>query len=128
MTKTAWILRNQIGTEDLGKVIAAYPSVLLLDAEEQILPTAAYLMNELGIWEDDLPRVLQLYPALLGRPLDEMKRTVDYLKDLGVEDENMPSIFRAFPALLTMNIETTMVPVVNFLNEIGIINIGLFIT
>jgi hypothetical protein len=128
MTKTAWILRNQIGTEDLGKVVAAYPSVLLLDAEEQILPTAAYLMNDLGIWEDDLPRVLQLYPVLLGRSRDEMKRTVDYLKDLGVEDESLPSIFRAFPALLTMDIETTMAPVVNFLKEIGIMNIGLFIT
>ena len=37
MSSTAWTLRNRIGTKDLGKVIAAYPSVLLLDAETKIL-------------------------------------------------------------------------------------------
>ena len=124
MSKTAWTLRNQIGTADLGKVVAAYPGVLLLDAEEQILPTASYLMNELGIFEDDLPQVLQLYPALLGRELAEMERTVTYLKDLGVEEDILPSMFRAFPVLLTMDIERTMQPVVDFLTEIGIANIG----
>lgn len=124
MSKTAWTLRNEIGTADLGKVVAAYPGVLLLDAQEQILPTAAYLMNELGIYQDDLPQVLQLYPALLGREQKEMERTVTYLKDLGVEDEVLPSMFRAFPVLLTMDIETTMQPVVDFLTEIGIANIG----
>ena len=124
MSKTAWTLRNEIGTADLGKVVAAYPGVLLLDAQEQILPTAAYLMNELGIYEDDLPQVLQLYPALLGRVRHEMERTVTYLKDLGVEEELLPSMFRAFPVLLTMDIEMTMQPVVDFLTEIGIANIG----
>lgn len=128
MSKTAWTLRNEIGTADLGKVVAAYPSVLLLDAEEQILPTAAYLMNELGIYEDDLPRVLQLYPALLGRDRKEMERTVKFLKDLGVEEEILPNIFRAFPVLLTMDIDTTMQPVVEFLTEIGIANIGRVVT
>lgn len=124
MSKTAWTLRNEIGTADLGKVVAAYPGVLLLDAQEQILPTAAYLMNELGIYEDDLPQVLQLYPALLGRERNEMERTVTYLKDLGVEEDLLPSMFRAFPVLLTMDIEMTMQPVVDFLTEIGIANIG----
>ena len=56
MSRTAWVMRNQIGTEDLGKVIAAYPSVLLLDVSKQILPTAHYLMEELGIWSDDLDK------------------------------------------------------------------------
>jgi hypothetical protein len=128
MSKTAWTLRNEIGTADLGKVVAAYPSVLLLDAEEQILPTASYLMNELGIFEDDLPRVLQIYPALLGRERAEMEGPVKYLKELGVEDDVLPNIFRAFPALLTMDIDKTMQPVVSFLEEIGIANIGRIVT
>jgi hypothetical protein len=44
-TKTASTLRNEIGTGDLGKIILG-AKILLLDAEEQILPTANYLMNE----------------------------------------------------------------------------------
>jgi mTERF len=129
MTTTAWALRNEIGTADLGKIIATYPSVLLLDAEKQILPTAKFLMEDLGIWEDDLPRVLQLYPVLLGKDISEMEKVVEYLFSLEVEPDNLSSILRAFPSLLTMNIERDMAPVVEFLSEhIGISNVGRFIT
>jgi len=129
MTKTAWTLRHEIGTADLGKVIAAYPSVLTQDAENQILPAAKFLMHELGIWEDDLPRVLQLYPALLGVEIEQMKKVADYLLSLEVEKESLGSIFRSFPALLTHDVEKEMAPVVEFLrNEVGIRNIGRFIT
>ena len=129
MTRTARTLRNEIGTEDLGKVIAAFPAVLLLDAEEKILPTAEYLMHDLGIWEDDLPNVLQLYPALLGLHIDEMKRIQEYFTELDIDEESISSIFRAFPALLTLTIEADIQPVVDFLTEtIGISNVGRFIT
>jgi len=127
MSKTAWTLRYHIGTKDLAKVIATYPSVLMLDVEKQILPTAAYLMNDLGICQDDLPRVLQLYPFLLGRDIKEMEKTVDYLINLGVEEEKLCSIFRAFPALLSMD-KASMKPVVDFLKEIGIANVGRFVS
>jgi hypothetical protein len=129
MTVTASTLRNEIGTEDLGKVISAYPSVLLLDAEEQILPTARYLLNELGVWEDDLPRVLTLYPALLGMKVSQMEQVSAYLLDLEVAPETLSSIFRSFPALLTLDIEKTMVPVVEFLKSTtAISNVGRFIS
>jgi hypothetical protein len=129
MTKTASTLKHEIGTADLGKVISAYPSVLLLDAEEQILPTANYLMNELGVWEDDLPRVLQLYPALLGMKISQMEQVAAYLLDLEVAPETLSSIFRSFPALLTLDIEKTMVPVVDFLKSTtAISNVGRFIS
>jgi mTERF len=128
MSATAWTLRHEIGTEDLGKVIAAYPSVLLLDVETQILPSASYLMNELGIWQDDLPRVLQLYPALLGMDIEEMKRVSSYLISLEVAEKNLGSIFRAFPSLLTLDVEKDMKPVIEFLRKIGISNVGRFVT
>lgn len=125
MTQTAWILRYEIGTKDLGKVISSYPSVLLLDAYRQILPIARYLM-ELGIWEDDLPKVLQLYPRVLRLDLEQIKNTVAYLESLEVTE--FASIFRSFPYLLTVEVERNMEPVVNFLRDIGIVNIGRFIT
>jgi hypothetical protein len=128
MSTTAWTLRHEIGTADLGKVVAAYPSVLLLDAKRQILPVAHYLMDELGIWKDDLPRVLQLYPSLLAMDLETTKGVVSYLESLDVARENMASIFRSFPALLTLDVDTQMVPVVDFLKSIGIVNLGRFIT
>lgn len=129
MSRTAWILRHQIGTEDLGKVVSAYPSVLLLDAAKQILPTAHYLMHELGIYQDDLPRVLQLYPALLRMDVEQMRNVVSFLISLEVDPDNLGSIFRSFPVLLTLDIEHDMEPVVDFLqNTVGIANVGRFIT
>lgn len=128
MTATAWTLRDTIGTFDLGKVISAYPSVLLLDADEHIVPAASYLMNDLGIFENDLPRVLQLYPALLGMNVDDMKRVSSYLTSLEVSDENLASIVRAFPSLLTLDVEQDIMPVIDFLREIGISNVGRFVT
>lgn len=128
MTATAWTLRHEIGTKDLGKVVAAYPSVLLLDASQQILPAASYLMNELGIWEDDLPRVLQLYPGLLGTPIYKMQEIIFFLISNGVPEEKIAGIFRSFPALLTLDVEKDMVPVVKFLRKIGIRKIGRFIS
>lgn len=128
MSVTAWTLRNRVGTSDLGKVIAAYPNVLLLDASKQVLPVAEYLMEDLGIWEDDLARVLQLYPSLLGVPVAQMERVVDFIVAQGVAEENLASIFRSFPALLTLDIEKDMVPVIQFLRSIGIKNVGRFIS
>jgi hypothetical protein len=128
MTMTAEALRYEIGTKDLGKVIAAYPSVLLLNAEEHILPTAAFLMDELGIEEGELASTLQLYPVLLNKDIGEMQRVVSYLASLGVKEEDLGSIFRSFPALLTTDIDNEMVPVVEYLQSIGIQDIGSFIT
>lgn len=128
MSATAEALRFEVGTKDLGKLISAYPSALLLDAEQQILPAASFLVSELGIWEDGLAGILQEYPLLLGKDVEEMKRVTTLLKYWGVEEDDLGSMFRAFPALLTMDIETQMIPVVNFLIKIGVSNIGAFIT
>jgi len=127
MTRTALTLRNEIGTTDLGKVISAYPSVLLLDVDRQILPVARYLMEELDIMEGDLASVLHLYPMLLGKDIIEMERVVGYLLSLGVQEDDLPSIFRAFPALLTMKIQD-MQPVVEYLQSIGVEDVGVFVT
>lgn len=128
MSTTAWTLRHEIGSADLGKIVAAYPSVLLLDANDQILPAASYLMEELGIWKDDLARVLQLYPALLGVEVTDMRAIVEYMLSLGVAEESLASIFRSFPALLTLSLKNDMIPVVEFLRSIGLTNIGRFVT
>jgi hypothetical protein len=128
MTTTVEALRFKIGAKDLGKLISAYPSVLLLNAEEQILPAASYLVEELGIWEDGLPGVVQQYPMLLGSDIENMKHVGLFLEYIGVVQEDLGSIFRAFPALLTMNVEKEMTPVVEFLDQVGVYNVGSFVT
>jgi mTERF domain-containing protein len=101
---------------------------LLQDADKQVRSVVNYLTNNLGIFEDDLPKVLQLYPMLLGVEINRMRNVADFLLALEVAEENLASIFRAFPVLLTMDVEA-MQPVIDFLqNEIGIANVGRFVT
>merc|ERR1712032_51709 len=128
MSSNARALRNEIGTKDMGLVIATYPSVLLLDTKKQILPTASYLIKDLGIWEEDLPKVIQLFPRLLGMEIEEMELVASYLISLEVDENALGSIFRAFPKLLTLDVYKDMAPVVEFLRQIGITNVGRFIT
>jgi hypothetical protein len=127
MTRTAFTLRDEIGTEDLGKVISAYPSVLLLDVDRQILPMARYLMDDLGILEGDLASVLQLFPQLLGMNIADMELVVGYLYSLGVEEDDLSSMIRAFPVLLTMKIQDMQL-VVDYLRSIGVADVGAFVT
>eukprot|EP00529_Nitzschia_sp_RCC80_P005354 CAMPEP_0113473292 /NCGR_PEP_ID=MMETSP0014_2-20120614/17970_1 /TAXON_ID=2857 /ORGANISM="Nitzschia sp." /LENGTH=1003 /DNA_ID=CAMNT_0000366057 /DNA_START=237 /DNA_END=3248 /DNA_ORIENTATION=+ /assembly_acc=CAM_ASM_000159 len=127
MTETVTTIRNEIGTRDFSRVVTAYPNVLLLDAKRQIMPVAIFLMDELGIMDGDLASVLQLYPMLLGKGIEEMRKNVRYLEELGVREDDLGSIFRAFPALLTMDVED-MTPVVEYLKSIGVEDVGAFVT
>jgi hypothetical protein len=127
MSQTARILKAQIGTQDLSKVVAAYPEVLLLDAEKQILPVARYLMGGLGIWQNDLSGVLQLYPTLLGTKIEDLERVVSYVLTLGVDEDDLAGIFRAFPGLFALPVED-MEAVVSYLESIGVEEVGSFVT
>jgi hypothetical protein len=128
MWETAGLLRTEVGMTDLPKVLAAHPSVLLLNSTTDILPVTNYLRAELGIWYDDVPRVLESFPTLLGVDVNDMRRVVDYLLEIEVSSEDLAKIFRAFPSLLTLDVETRMKPVVAFLSDIGVKNIGRFVT
>lgn len=127
MTQTARVLKAQIGTQDLSKVVAAYPEVLLLDAEKHILPVSRYMMGGLGIWQNDLGGALQLYPTLLGMKIDDLERVVSYVLSLGVDEDDLAGIFRAFPGLFAMPVEDMEV-VVSYLESIGVRDIGAFVT
>lgn len=125
MLRTAWTLRYEIGTPNLGKIIAAYPQVLLLNVETQIMPNAKYLMELL---EDDLVRVLSLYPALLGVPLEDLQATVAYWRDELELDQEIPLMIRSFPALLTKKPAEMQVGVDFLRKEIGVTNVGRFVS
>jgi len=127
MARTASLLRFQIGSNDLSPVISAYPSVLLLDSEKQILPVARYMMGGLGIWKDDLSSVLKLYPTLLGKSIEELEKIVSYVLTLGVEEDALAGIFRAFPGLFALEIHE-MQAVVDYLKSIGVRDVGAFVT
>lgn len=126
MEDTAAALSRGVGVRDLATMIAANPSVLLLEVP-QIMPIVEFL-REIGIDEEDVAMVLQSYPALAEADLIQMQRVVTYMRSLGVADAALGGIFRAFPSLFSLDVEKEMMPVVSFLRSIGVVNVGRFVT
>ena len=112
----------------MAKLIAAFPGVLLLDSAKQIAPIVLFLSKEVGIDEDDVQKVLQSFPSLLEADLNTMRKTICFLESVDVSTDDIPKIIRAFPSILLLDIDVKMRPVVTFLEEIGVVNIGRFIT
>eukprot|EP00594_Rhizosolenia_setigera_P014039 CAMPEP_0178962484 /NCGR_PEP_ID=MMETSP0789-20121207/14392_1 /TAXON_ID=3005 /ORGANISM="Rhizosolenia setigera, Strain CCMP 1694" /LENGTH=847 /DNA_ID=CAMNT_0020646643 /DNA_START=1280 /DNA_END=3823 /DNA_ORIENTATION=+ len=122
-------LHSQLGIRNVEAVIKKYPSVLLLDLKKDIFPISDFLFFQIGMEASDIPKVLESYPAMFGASLQTMETNLRYLSDeLEVTDDSLPKIFRAFPAILTLDKDKDMVPVVKFLEEIGVSNIGRFVT
>lgn len=128
MKETADALRHELGIQNVGKMVVSYPGVLLLDPATQIYPVADFLYNEIGLSEVGVPQVLETFPSILKADVQQMRDVFRYLIELEVSEHDIPKIFRSFPSLLTLDIEKDMSPVVLFLREIGVVNIGRFIT
>ena len=126
MTETAATLCRNVGVQNLASMIAPSPGVLLLDMTQ--FTSVVDFLADVGVNEDDVPIIMQSYPALIEADLANLEQTVTYLRSLGVQEDSLGGIFRAFPSLLLLDVETDMMPVVSFLKEIGVVNIGRFIT
>ena len=128
MRTVAKYLRDTVGVEDMAKVVAAYPGVLLLNSTSQIFPVVEYLCKDIGMDGESVSKTVQTFPHLLGMSVCKMNETVHYLGSLEISMESLGKMIRAFPSILTLDLNTNMVPVVDFLREIGVVNIGRIIT
>mmetsp|Transcript_9448 Transcript_9448/g.13399 ORF Transcript_9448/g.13399 Transcript_9448/m.13399 type:complete len:698 (-) Transcript_9448:392-2485(-) len=128
MSKTAIMLRTDIGLQNLGGILSAYPNILLLNTECQISPVKNFLSVEIGIKETDICKVLENFPYLLGEDINKMKNIKEHLVGLGVGQDDLGIIIRSFPSLLKLDIENDITPVVQFLLSIGITDLSRFIT
>jgi hypothetical protein len=128
MFDTALFLRQEIGVDNLGKVISAFPDIFTLDTYKQVIPVIDFLNENLDFDQEDIVKVLQAYPMLLGTSVDQMQSVVKHFLALEVEEEMIPNILKAFPSLFSQIDETKMTEVVEFLKQIGVSNIGRFVT
>jgi len=123
MKAVADTLRYKVGVDDVPKMIAAYPGVLLLDDNSNKPGCRIFVQHS-----EYVPKLLQSFPRILKEDANQMKKAVDFLLSLEVTEDSMVKIFRAFSSVLTLDVESRMVPVVEFLQSIGVVNIGRFIT
>jgi hypothetical protein len=126
MFQTADFLRRDVGLENLGQVLAAYPQVLTID-RNKVVDVVNYLQEETGMYHYDVVRMIEAYPMILETEITQIQKVIDFLRSHEVSDDALASILRAFPALISQDPDTSMKEVVGFLKEIGVTNIGRFI-
>jgi hypothetical protein len=127
MFQTADFLRREVGIENLGKVISAFPQVLTVD-RNKVVEIVNYLQEETGMYHADVAKAIEAYPMILETDISQIQKIIEYMHSIEVSDDVLGSIFRAFPALLSQDPDKSMKEVVQFLEEIGVTNIGRFIT
>lgn len=119
-------LRTQGGVADLEKVVRAYPRCLITPPAEMRVVLDALVRY--GVDEADLGRLVESFPLVFGlSPADTMDPAVAYWRQLGVKDDDVARICRAFPSLLGVRVDC-MKQSVAFLQEIGVTNLGRFVT
>jgi len=135
MQATCKYLKEHVGIEDMAKVVSAYPGVLLLNTTTQICPLVEYLTcDTIKLDVENISKMIQTYPQLLmagdNENICKIQKNVQYLVvSLEVPIESLRKIIRAFPSVITLDLETNMIPVVEFLRDsCGVINIGRFVS
>lgn len=127
MEAVANVLRISAGIRDFRKILSSYPHAFFLNVTN-IISVTNFLKEEAGMTKEDVAKVIQTFPTLLEQDVMKMRTVVELLQSLDVDQESLPAMLRSFPATLLLEPERDIAPVVDFLQDIGVRNIGRFIT
>eukprot|EP01082_Thalassiosira_pseudonana_P014335 g12882.t1.1.5e17418b g12882 g12882.t1 contig7:391214-393235(+) len=127
MEAVANVLRMTAGIKDFRKILSSYPHAFFLNVTN-IISVATYLRDDVGMTKEDVGKAIQSFPTLLEQDVSRIRSVVEFMRSIEVDEEALPTILRSFPATLLLDTETTMIPVVEFLREIGVRNVGRFVT
>lgn len=127
METIANVLRLSAGIRDFRQILSSYPHMFFLNVTD-ILHVTNFLKDEAGMTREDVGKAIQSFPTLLEQDVDKMRAVVEQLQILEVEEDALPAMLRSFPATLLLDTERDVAPVVSFLRDIGIRNIGRFVT
>ncbi|CAM9614878.1 unnamed protein product [Phaeothamnion confervicola] len=113
----------------LERIVRAYPRALAESVEQDLAPRIRFLGAEAGIAAEDIPKVIMSFPLLLAVPVPRMRSVLRFLLvDLDIPQGDASKMLRAFPSLLGLEVERHMLGVVAFLRELGVQNVGRFVT
>ena len=128
MEDVADVLRRSAGIRDFRKILSSHPGAFLLNVTNVNLITT-FLRDDVGMTRDDVAKVIQAFPTLLEQDASKMRDVVEFLLSIEVDrEDDLPSILRSFPTTLLLDVDRDMIPVVSFLRDIGVRNIGRFVT
>ena len=118
--------QSRYGEIDVSKVAVVYPEILVMEKGSlRISKCLDMLVNTVGVDTEDITKVVERYPVLLGTPLSELLVARNFLNDIKVQE--LGKVVKAFPYVLLIQ-RHQMIKVTTFLSNIGVINVGRFVT
>ena len=67
--------------------------VLLADPATDLLPRVRFLIEEVGIDQGDIPRVIEAFPVIFGVSMEQqMIPTLRFIRDLGIPDTDVVKV------------------------------------
>ena len=112
------IMRLQMNTKQVHKLLLAYPQVLDCNLERTILPLTVYFLNELEFSPNEFRNILLKFPRLVTHSLQKVKRTIGYFRyELNMVAAQVKKVMYRAPTILGLNLEDTIRPKVQFLQS-----------
>ncbi|CAK9146131.1 unnamed protein product [Ilex paraguariensis] len=112
---------GELGVRDkrLGQVIAKSPQ--LLQQKPQEFLQVVYFLEDLGLDEETISRMLGRCPEIFGTSVEKtLKKKIEFLRGIGVSEEHLPRVIRKYPELFVCDINKTLLPRMLFLMKIGL--------
>ncbi|CAI8586979.1 unnamed protein product [Vicia faba] len=120
--KLDYLMSLGVKHKDIKRILLRQPQII--GVEKSLKPTVRYLVEEVGINEKILGKVIQLSPRVLVQSIDISwnTRLLFFTKELGASKESIVKMVTKHPQLLHYSIDDGLLPRINFLRSIGMKN------
>lgn len=110
------IMRLQMTTAQIAKLLVAFPQILDCHLDRTILPVTVYFFQELDVSEIEFRNILLKFPRLVTHSLRKIKRTIGYFRfELNMLPAQVKKVLYRAPAILGLSLERNIQPKVQYL-------------
>jgi mTERF domain-containing protein, mitochondrial len=110
------IMKLQMSTAQVQKLLLGYPQILDYNLDRAILPTTLYFVNDLDFSLAEFRNILLKFPRIVTHSLRKIKHTVGYFRfELGMPASQVKKVLYRAPAVLGLVTDTTIRGKVEFL-------------
>lgn len=112
------IMKLQMSSAQVQKILLAYPKILDSNLDRSILPTTMYFVNELDFSLAEFRNMLLKFPRIVTYSLRKIKYVVGYFRfALGLPAGGVKKVLYRAPAVLGLQVDTNVKPKVEFLQR-----------
>ncbi|CAJ1392750.1 unnamed protein product [Effrenium voratum] len=115
-----WLDVLGLSQAQLAKVVAGFPQILGYSIEQNLKPTAAWILD-LGLSQTQLAKVVAGCPQILGYSIEQnLKPTAAWVLGLGLSQAQLAKVVAGCPQILGYSIEQNLKPTAAWFLGLGL--------